>query len=136
MILSAIIYCPEPKIKLYHFLHSLLSTKSPRTIIQATINTIQSENILDNEAREGMKSLYLALDKVFNFQLGKIILATASFPQLENMFARGLPYLSPYSQEIQQCLSGASCQGVSHLIHTLGKMQCVKMRNCPQCHKC
>ena len=45
MIYAAMVYCPELNLKLYQFLYSLLSTHSPRTIIQATVNTIESGDI-------------------------------------------------------------------------------------------
>ena len=41
---SAIIYCSEP-VALSKFLNVLPSTQSPRTIIRATVNTIQSDDI-------------------------------------------------------------------------------------------
>jgi hypothetical protein len=46
MMFSAIVYCSE-SVALFQFLHNLLATQSPRTIIQATVNTIQSDDIKD-----------------------------------------------------------------------------------------
>ena len=61
-------------------------------------------------------------DNIFNFQLGKILLATASGPQLEAMMAKDWPYFNHYSEEIDQCLSGASCQGVTEHLISLGSL--------------
>ena len=77
MIFSIMVYCPE-SVALYQFLHSLLFTQSPRTIIQATVNTIQSLDIKELINRQRMHQFYLALDKIFHFQFGKILLATNS----------------------------------------------------------
>ena len=112
---SAIMYCPESTLKLYQFLHGLLSTQSPRTIIQATVNTIQSDEIKEN--RIHLNQFYLALDKVFHFELGKILLATASSSELESMIAADWPYFSHNPQEVKQCLRGSGCS----LIQSLGR---------------
>ena len=121
MMFSAMIYCSE-SVALSQFLFSLLSTQSPRTIIQATVNTIQSGDIKERSNRKRMAQFYLALDKIFHFQLGKILLATVSLPDIEAMMAKDWPYFSHYSQEIDQCLNNASCQGVRDLVQTLGKL--------------
>ena len=84
MMYSAIVYCSEP-VALSQFLHGLLSTQSPRTIIQATVNTIQSENIKKNYARRLMNEFYLSLNRTFTFQYGKILLAISSDFQIEAM---------------------------------------------------
>ena len=78
MLFSAIIYCSEP-VALSQFLHNLLSTQSPRTIIHAAVNTIQSEDIKEILTRNLMNNFYLDLDKIFQFHLGKIDMATATY---------------------------------------------------------
>ena len=121
LIYSIILYCPETTMKLYQFFNSLLSTQSPRTIIQATVKTIQAEN--NEESNKMMiNKFYLALDKFYNFQLGKILLATSSLTQVKNMMSKDWPYFSHYSKEIDQCLSGANCQGVRDLVQELGEL--------------
>ena len=47
MMFSAFVYCSE-SVALSQFLDSLLSTQSPMTIIQATVNTIESSVLLEN----------------------------------------------------------------------------------------
>ena len=121
MIYSAMVYCPDSNLKLYQFLHSLLSTKSPRTIIKATVSTIESGNIKDNLKRNTLNQFYIALDKVIRFQYGKILLALASFSELENMISMELPYFTNFTQDIDLCLSSANCQGIIDIVQSLGK---------------
>ena len=117
---SATIVCSEP-VALSQFLHNLLTTQSPRTIIQATVNTIQSEDIKEIITRKLMNDFYLALDNIFQFQLGKIHLATALSSQLQNMMAKDWPYFIHYSHHIDQCLNNNSCQGLNDTIKSLGR---------------
>ena len=119
---SILIYCPTAVLTLYDFLHTLVSSQSARTIIQTTVNTIQSDNIMGTENRQNLNQFYLALDKIFNFQIGKILLATSSLQDLQAMMAKDWPYFFHYYVEIDQCLNGASCQGVSDLIQTIGRV--------------
>ena len=102
---SVIIYCSEP-VALFQFLHSLLSTQSPRTIIKATVNTIQSDDIKESICRDKLYHFYHDLDNIFNFQYGKILLATSYLDELEAMTAKKLPFFSHFSHDIEQCLSG------------------------------
>ena len=120
MMFSTMIYCSE-SVALSQFLTSLISNQSPRTIIQATFNTIQSGEIKQVVNRKGMNQFYLSLDMIFHFQLGKILLATVSPSELQTMLAKDWPYFSNYSQEIERCLNSTSCQGVSDLVKSLGK---------------
>ena len=120
MVFSSLMSCSE-QLALSQFLHSILSTESPRTIIQATVNTIQSDNIKDKDSRKLLNLVFLALDKKLNFQLGKILLAISSKLELDSMIAKDWPYFTNYTEEIDQCLSGANCQGVRDLVQTLGK---------------
>ena len=119
MLFSAIVYCSEP-VALSQFLQSLLSTQSPRTIIQAIVNTIQSGDIRESISKERINQVYLALDSILHFQYGKILLATSSPSQLKAMLAKDWPYFTPYAKQFDQCLSGVSCQRVIDLIKTIG----------------
>ena len=121
LVFSAIVYCPEGTIKLYHFLYSLLATQSPRTIIQATVNTIQSGDLKDSGDRILINQFYLAMDKVLHFELGKILLATSTYAELQSMMDKDWPHVQQYSKEIEECFSGASCQGVRDIVQTLGE---------------
>ena len=68
-----------------------------------------------------MNNFYLDLDKVFQFHLGKILLATASPPQLKIMMAKDWPYFTNFSQHMDQCLNNNSCKGVNNILRVLGK---------------
>ena len=118
MMFTAIVYCSEP-VALSQFLHSLLSTQSPRTILQATVNTIQSDKVKE-KTRQLLNEFYQNIQNTFNLQHGKILLALSSASELESMIAKNRPYFTPYSQEIEQCLTGTNCQGVRDLIHSIG----------------
>ena len=120
LMFSVIVYCSE-SIALSQFLHSLLSSQSPRTIIQATVNTIEAGDIKERSNMKRMAEIYLALDKIFHFQHGKILLATVSSSELKDMMSKDWPYFSQYSQEIDLCFNNTSCQGVSDLVKSLGK---------------
>ena len=121
MIFSAFVYCSE-SVALSKFLHSLLSSQSPRTIIQATVNTIESVVLDENKNKERLNKFYLDLDQIFHFQLGKILLATASPSELQAMIAKDLPYFTHYSKEIDECFNGVSCQGINNLVQIIGKI--------------
>ena len=118
MIFSAVIYCSE-SVQLSKFLHNLVSTQSPRTIIQATVNTIQSDNIREIESRQLLNEFYQALDQVFDLQYGKILMALSSTSQLQDMMSKSWPYFHNFScQEMDQCLSGLNCE----IVQKIGKL--------------
>ena len=122
MMFSSMIYCFEP-VALSQFLHKLLSTQSPRTIIQATVNIIQNSKFEDQANKKSIGQFYSALNKILHLKYGKILLAMSSPLELESMIAKDWPYFIDYSKEIEKCLSSESCQGVRDLVHSLGK-QC------------
>ena len=62
-----------------------------------------------------MNGFYLILEKIFPLQLGKILLATASSSQLQEMVTKDWPYFTQYSQDIDPCLNGSSCPFVQSL---------------------
>ena len=119
---SAMIYCSE-SVALFQFLHSLLSTQSPRTIIQATVNKHHTCHAIEETSnKKAMNKFYLALDKIFHLQFGKILLATVPQQELEAMIAKDRPFFTHYSQEMDQCLNNANCKGVSALVQSLGEI--------------
>ena len=127
MIFSATVYCTET-VPLYKFLYILISSQSPRTVIRALVNTIQADNIRERNNRKLLNQFFLALDKIFHFQIGKILLATSSLSQLQSMMAMDWPYFNHYSKEIDLCLNGSSCLEIMNLVQTLGKEHsCLKM---------
>jgi hypothetical protein len=115
------VMCKEVEaLKISQFLGTLVLTQTPRTIIQATVNTIHLEAMEDNN-RKRIGRFYQELNKTFNFRHGRILVALSSPSELEAMLALDLPYLTPYRQQIEECIKGANCQGVTDLIENLGK---------------
>ena len=120
MIFSAMVYCPEVELKLFQFFHNLLLDQSPRTIIKATVNTILAAEIKEGETRKRLNKFYLALDKVFNLELGRILLAISSQNNLYGMIDRDMPWITKYSKEIYQCLDGHICEGIIGIVQSSG----------------
>jgi hypothetical protein len=73
-IFATVVVCPEENFKISRFLQKLVSTESPRTILQSTVNTIQSGELTDWANRRVLRQFYQALSRVFDLQIGKIIL--------------------------------------------------------------
>ena len=121
MIFSSLIHCSE-SIAISQFLHNLLSTQSPRTIIQATVNTIQADYIREKENRMSLNKFFMALNSIFSFHLGRILLATSSSSQLKSMMSKDWPYFNQFYHEMDECLNDASCQGVKDIVQTLGNI--------------
>jgi hypothetical protein len=107
--------------KLYKFLHDLVSFESPKTIIQATVNTMQAKNIKEVGNRARLIQFFHSLDSFFQFNIGKILLATSSLEDVRNMIDEDWPYFTNYLAEVKQCIDGTSCRGVKDLVQTLGK---------------
>jgi hypothetical protein len=132
-IFSALLTCPQnlERANLYFFLQYLL-THTSRTIIKATVTSIQASDIQDTVNKNLVNKFYSSLDKIFNLQYGKILLATSSPNELQNQVDNNWPFFSHYSKEVEQCLSGASCQEVRDAILALGKTPASKHEYIPQ----
>ena len=116
------IYCPDINIaKVYLFLRSLLSHQTPRTIIQAFVNLVQSERIQDSTSQKMVNQFYLAFDRVFNLEYGKNLLATSSRAQLQDMIQKDYPFFMHHKLDVQSCLNNMSCQIVNSIVENLGK---------------
>ena len=64
---------------------------------------------------------YLALNKLLDLNVGKIVLAASSSSQLRAILDQGLPYLDPFVQETEECINGSDeCQSVVDLVNSLG----------------
>ena len=70
MIFSIIVYCSE-SVALSQFYHNLLSTESPKTVIKATVNTIESKNLKERILRENINKVFMTLNKVIISSLEK-----------------------------------------------------------------
>ena len=113
--------CPEEEvIKLYQFLHNLVFTQTPRSIIQATVNTIHSGKVKSSMNKK-LNEFFLALYNIFHFQLGNILLAIKTSDEIKDMLDKDWPYFSHHREKIEQCLNGHNCQGVTDIVNSLGK---------------
>ena len=113
MVFSIVIYCGQ--MKLHNFLENLLSTATPRDVIEALVNTIDSGGITEIVDEHMITEFYRTFKKTFNLQYDTILLATASEALVE-------PYASLYRESIEMCKNGTSCQSLSDAVKGLGKL--------------
>jgi hypothetical protein len=119
LIYSVTVMCQVEALKLHKFLESLVSIQIPRTIIQATVNTIHQEKMKYSN-RKLIGKFYQKLNDVFNFQHGRILVAMSTPAELEAMLFQDLPYLTPYRELIMECIKKGNCEGVTDLLKQLG----------------
>ena len=106
--------------KLGQFLYELVSSQSPRDIIQATMNTIQSPAWKQWHNRDMLNTFYESLDTIFNFNIGPILIASAKPHQLQSFLDQELPYLKPYRNDIEICINDNNCEGLVEFVNSLG----------------
>ena len=116
----ATLFCNKEAAELKSFLENLISTESPRTLLLAIVNTLQSENVSWRN-RVFLGDIFRAVEKMFDLQLGKILIALSTSSQLTSVMDQDLPYLSKYEKPLKQCLKGGNCQEVRTLIGSIGK---------------
>ena len=121
MIYSAIIYCETGVVKLFKFLDSLLSTESQRTILKAVVNTIESGNLEGVVNDNLILEFYKVLENKLDLQFGKILLATLSGEQLQDMMNKKSPFIAPFSKTLENFFNRSSCQEVRDIMNTLGR---------------
>ena len=115
-----IIFCNKESLELRRFLEMVVSTQSPRTLLLSIVNTLQSER-LSWRNKVFLGEIYQAVEKTFDLQLGKILIAISTPSQLTSVIDHDLPYLSTYEKPIKRCLTDGYCQEVRTLIGSLGK---------------
>ena len=114
MLYSAMIYCGQMDMEI--FLDNLISYETPRNIIKAITNTIESGNIETIVNKNMVSQFYLVLKSMFHLEYEGILLAIPSAGHLD------LPYLLPYREEMDRCRNGTSCQKITQVIDTLGEV--------------
>jgi hypothetical protein len=77
---------------------------------------------MENGNRKLISQFYEELSSKLNLQQGRILVALSSPSELKAMLAQDLPYLTPYRRQIEECIRGASCQGVTDLLQDLGNI--------------
>ena len=65
---------------------------------------------------------YQALDKIFDLQFGKILLAVSSEEELQLMFDKGWPFFGNLTNELGLCLNGTHCTQITEAIQNLGEL--------------
>ena len=115
-----IIFCNKESLELRRFLEIVVSTQSPRTLLLSIVITLQSER-LSWRNKVFLGEIYQAFEKMFDLQLGKILIALSTPSQMTSVMDHDLPYLSTYEKPIKQCLTDGYCQEVRTLIGSLGK---------------
>ena len=116
------VYCPPPsEIRLYSFVDHLLSTESPRTIIQTIVNLLHSKAISDEISLTLATQFYNKLVSFFNLQYGNILLATSKKAQVKAMLENGLPFFGQNYEEVEKCVNESSqCKGMQDSLLELG----------------
>ena len=99
----------------------MFETQSRRAIIRTVVDTIKSGTIVNQESRKSLNDLYLFLEQQYDLQFGKVLLALSSMEELEEMMDKDWPFFAKYSQEVDLCLNGTSCDSLNDVIATLGK---------------
>ena len=78
---------------------------------------------LDNmslKTKEKVSLFYKALDKIFDLQFGKILLAVSSKEELQFMFDKDWPFFGNLTSELGHCLNGTRCTEITQAIQNLG----------------
>ena len=120
-IFFATIFCPNSlSLKLLGFFQRMVKSQSPRSLIKIVVDTIQSGDINNRESKKSVNELYLALEKEFDLQYGRVLLALSSKAELEVMLSKGWPFFVKYSQELALCLNGTRCDALNDIIAILG----------------
>ena len=125
LLFSAIIYCPESVtelFELYQFLTNLVANETPRTILQATVNTIKADIVEESLNKRRLNDFYLALETTFHLQFGKILLATVSKEEMQMIMDKEWPFLESYKDNVEACLASENCQDIQDIIKELGKL--------------
>ena len=70
-IFSYLLFCNKEANNIYLFYNNLFKTGNVKSILQATVNNLQSKDI-NKEAKESLMELYRKLDDIVNFKIGSI----------------------------------------------------------------
>ena len=118
---TIILYCPISMIRLYHSVEQLVGSESAATLIQTVVGLIDGNEVEDTAILQKMGQFYLVLEKMFNLQFGKLLLALSTKKELQIMLDKKLPFFSNFENEVKMCLENISCAKLDDLIETLGK---------------
>ena len=114
-------FCPISAIQLFSFVNKLVETESASTIIQTIVNTIVMGDLDDIDLFKKVGRFFLVLEKLFNMQYGKVLLALLSKSELQTMLDNEMPLLTSYKQPLKSCLNGTDCRPLQDIIQSLGQ---------------
>ena len=117
-----VVHCPKETMKLGQFLLKLVKEESLPSLILAITNSLQSSQ-LPLDQRKMLGKIYHVLDSIFEFNVGKILLATSTPSQLIALQEQELPFLNRSDLLVEKCLEGLSCTDL------FGRIQGVAMFN-------
>ena len=122
-IYSILAFCNPETLKLGKVLYNLVSRENSRTIIKAVVNTIELEKVKEYGNRNLLFGFYKILEKTFNLQIGKILLSVSTPSELKAMLMKKIPYIAPFSNEIEACFTNNDCMSLEKLVNSLGKLK-------------
>ena len=118
----AIVYCPiEMDMKLYKFVHHLLSSESKRTLIQSYTNLFHSGVLKGTTSITLAKAFYMDLAATLNLQYGNILLATSTKSQLQAVRDIDGPFFTNNTDMVKTCIWDSKCDRLQEIIRDLGK---------------
>ena len=110
-----VVHCPKETMKLGQFLLKLVKEESLPSLILAITNSLQSSQLPLYHKRM-LGKIYHVLDSVFEFNLGKILLATSTPSQLIALQEQESPFLNTSDLLVEKCLKGLSCTDIFYHI--------------------
>ena len=115
------VFCNSEASQIRHFLANMTLAQSPRTLLLAIVNTLQSHEI-SWRAKVFLGFVYQAVEEMFHLKLAKILLAISTPSQLMSIMDQDLPFLNTVEQTVKACVSEGKCQEVRNIIDSLGKL--------------
>ena len=118
---NAMVYCPDAwTLKVFRFVNQMLSSVSLRTIIQTSVNLLQSGTITDERSLALAKQFYNILASTLNLQYGKVLVATSTKADLQAVLTNGWPLFLNFTDLVAKCLQDSHCDGIQDIIQNLG----------------
>ena len=117
----ALVSCPVIDIKLYSFVNQLLSSESPRTLIQSYANLFRSGVLKGTTSITSATEFYVDLAVTLNLQYGNILLATSTKSQLQAVRDMDGPFFINNSDLVKTCVVESQCDGLQDIIGDLGR---------------
>ena len=123
MMFSAYVHCPEELIKLDRFFKNVVENETVRTIIEATVSTIRSEEVKEKSNRKKLFNFFLALDDKLHLKYGSMLLATAPMSEIETILQHDWPFFTNLTHDMKMCLFfDKSCNKLQRHMEELGKI--------------